>query len=80
MKYLIWVAIIFVGLWWIRQQRSGANAPPRTKSKNAHVMLPCAHCGVHVPETEAVFGKLLSNGNPAPYCSPQHLQQHEGRA
>jgi len=43
-------------------------------------MLPCTHCGLHVPETEAVFGKLLANGNPAPYCSSQHLQQHEGRA
>lgn len=80
MKYLIWVAIIFAVLWWIRQQRSGPNAPSYKKSKNANVMLPCAHCGLHVPETEAVFGKLLATGEPAPYCSPQHLQQHEERA
>jgi len=31
MKYVIWVAIIFAGLWWIRQQRSGANAPSKKK-------------------------------------------------
>lgn len=80
MKYLIWVAIIFAVLWWIRQQRSGSNAPSYKKSKNANVMLPCAHCGLHVPETEAVFGILLATGEPAPYCSPQHLQQHEERA
>jgi hypothetical protein len=79
MKYVIWVAIIFVGLWWIRQQRSGSNSPLNKKNKGSHVMLPCAHCGLHVPETEAVFGKLLANGDPTPYCSPQHLQQHEGR-
>jgi uncharacterized protein len=80
MKYVIWVAIIFVGLWWIRQQRSGSNSPLNKKNKGSNVMLPCAHCGLHIPETEAVFGQHVANGNPAPYCSPQHLQQHEGRA
>ena len=80
MKYLIWVAIIFVGLWWIRQQRSSANAPSRKKDKNTSSMLPCAKCGLHIPETEAVFGKLLSNGNPLAYCSQQHMQQHEEHA
>jgi len=79
MKYVIWVAIIFVGLWWIRQQRSGSNSPLNKKNKGSNVMLPCAHCGLHIPETEAVFGQRLANGNPASYCSPQHLQQHEGR-
>ena len=80
MKYLIWVAIIFVGLWWIRQQRSGTHSPSYKKNKGSNVMLPCVHCGLHVPETEAVYGNLFTNGEPAPYCSQQHLQQHEGRA
>jgi hypothetical protein len=80
MKYVIWVAIIFAVLWWIRQQRSGSNSPLHKKNKGSNVMLPCAQCGLHIPESEAVFGKLLANGDPAPYCSPQHLQQHEGRA
>ena len=79
MKYVIWVAIIFAVLWWIRQQRSGANSPSK-KSKGSNVMLPCAHCGLHIPESEAVLGKLTAHGDPAHYCSPQHLQQHEGRA
>ena len=80
MKYVIWVAIIFAGLWWIRQQRSGANSPLNKKNKGSNVMLPCAHCGLHIPEKEAVFGKLLANGEPTPYCTQQHLQEHEGRA
>jgi uncharacterized protein len=79
MKYVIWVAIIFAGLWWIRQQRSGANAPSK-KNKGSNVMLPCAHCGLHIPESEAVLGPPKSNGAQMPYCSQQHLQQHQGRA
>jgi len=79
MKYVIWVAIIFAGLWWIRQQRSGANSPSK-KNKGSNVMLPCAHCGLHIPENEAVLGPAKSNGTQTAYCSPQHLQQHEGRA
>lgn len=79
MKYVIWVAIIFAGLWWIRQQRSGPNSPSK-KNKGSNVMLPCAHCGLHIPENEAVLGPAKSNGTQTAYCSPQHLQQHEGRA
>lgn len=79
MKYVIWVAIIFAGLWWIRQQRSGFNSPSK-KNKGSNVMLPCAHCGLHIPENEAVLGPAKSNGTQTAYCSPQHLQQHEGRA
>jgi hypothetical protein len=33
-----------------------------------------------IEEKEAVFGKLSANGEPAPYCTQQHLQEHEGRA
>jgi uncharacterized protein len=80
MKYLIWVAVIFAVLWWIRQQRSGKRSPSFKKSKDSNVMLPCAHCGLHIPEKEAVFGKLSASGEPAPYCTQQHLQEHEGRA
>ena len=79
MKYVIWVAIIFAGLWWIRQQRSGANTPSK-KNKGSNVMLPCAHCGLHIPESEAVLGPAKSNGAQTPYCSQQHLQQHQDRA
>jgi uncharacterized protein len=79
MKYVIWVAIIFAGLWWIRQQRSGANSPSK-KNKGSNVMLPCAHCGLHIPESEAVLGPAKSNGAQTPYCSQQHLQQHQDRA
>jgi uncharacterized protein len=79
MKYVIWVAIIFAGLWWVRQQRSGANTPSK-KNKGSNVMLPCAHCGLHIPESEAVLGPAKSNGAQTPYCSQQHLQQHQDRA
>jgi len=80
MKYVIWVAIIFAGLWWIRQQRSGANSPLNKKNKGSNVTLPCAHCGLHIPESEAVLGPAKSNGTQTAYCSQQHLHQHEGGA
>ena len=76
MKYVIWVAIIFAGLWWIRQQRSGANSPSK-KNKGSNVMLPCAHCGLLNPESESVLGPAKSNGTHTAYCSQQHLHQHE---
>jgi uncharacterized protein len=78
LKYLVLLLIVLLGLWWIRQQRSGTNAPFKNKPQGAHTMLPCAQCGVHIPESEAVLGKSSPSGAPTVYCSPQHRRLHEG--
>lgn len=70
---LIMAAIILFALWvlykrakklWAEMQRqSGAQHSP-TQIR----MLQCRHCGMHIPENEAVYdGKDT-------YCCPQHKQ------
>ena len=70
MKYLVLLLIVLGGIWWIRQQRKPDQpAPPPSGTQS---MLPCAHCGTHVPEGDAVKGKQ------GMYCSQAHRQTHEG--
>lgn len=74
MKYLLLLLIVLAGIWWIRQQRK---PPPDTHAQHktstgAHAMLPCAHCGTHVPERDAIHGQH------GVYCSEPHRQHQEG--
>ncbi|KQR63163.1 PP0621 family protein [Acidovorax sp. Leaf160] len=72
MKYLL-LAVLLVVAWaiWRHQRRS----PPPTAMRRPPPALPvdqmvaCAHCGTHVPQSEA-----LMQGTRA-YCSPQHRLQ-----
>jgi uncharacterized protein len=74
MKYLVLLLIVFAGIWWIRQQRQPRDdAHIKPKADTApQTMLPCAHCGTHVPERDAVQGQQ------GVYCSEQHRQHKEG--
>ena len=69
MGQLLRIIIILFGLWLVLQIIKRALAshqkPPAGKPSVAH-MIVCAHCGVHVPESEAIRddGKL--------YCSEEH--------
>lgn len=70
MKYLVLLLIVVGGIWWIRQQRR-----PHThtnKPSGPQVMVPCAHCGTHTPENDAV------RGTQGTYCSAAHRDAHEG--
>ncbi len=70
MKYLVLLLIVLAGIWWIRQQRKPDT--PSMKKSGPQVMAPCAHCGTHVPEDDAIHG---SHGL---YCSAAHRDSHEG--
>jgi len=70
MKYLELLLIVLAGIWWIRQQRKPDL--PSTKPSGTQVMVPCAHCGTHVPEDDAIRG---SHGL---YCSVAHRDSYEG--
>ena len=68
MKYLIWLLVILAAIWAFKRSRRAVKpptekaAPPATPSN----MVGCAHCGVHLPQEEAVTGaKGL-------YCSTEH--------
>lgn len=65
MKYLLLLALLgFV--WWRvfkRKEPTGSLEPDVSPAEN---MVTCAHCGVHLPESEAV----CAGG--AVYCSDAH--------
>jgi uncharacterized protein len=71
MKYLVLLLIVVGGIWWIRQQRRPHNTHAH-KSSGPQVMVPCLHCGTHIPENDAIRG---AQGT---YCSAAHRDAHEG--
>jgi uncharacterized protein len=70
MKYLVLLLIVVGGIWWIRQQRRPSQST--TQQSGPQVMVPCAHCGTHLPKDDAVRG---SRGM---YCTAAHRDSHEG--
>lgn len=63
-KYLVLVLLVAALIWWARASRrprggagqsstDGAKADARAQSP---VMVECAHCGLHLPRTEALAG------------------------
>lgn len=79
MKALIILLAILAGIWLWRSGRqkslgSREQQPPRSAPSSGEPasMVVCAVCGVHVPQSEAVAGRLVS------YCSQAHRQQAEG--
>lgn len=79
MRNLLIFLLALVGIWWLRrtlrrigQDRNAAAGTPgrqagqdRAEALPEH-MLECAHCGVHVPETEGVRDPTGF------YCSEAH--------
>ena len=82
MKLLLTLAAIVLVIWLIRSARR-RNAEPdqpdqpgtpheRGSSDTTPLkMLQCAHCGVHLPRTDAVAGRSGS------YCTAEHRQRAE---
>jgi uncharacterized protein len=87
-KYLVLLLIVVAVLWVMRSGRSAGSStkgargaddmPPaaaRQGDEPVQQVVACAHCGVHLPRSEAL---------PAPggrlYCSESHRQLHEGKA
>lgn len=77
MKYLVLALILAVVVGWFfgRGRRQGPPPPGRqatppaagkTEPKRIE-MLACAHCGVHLPRSEAAFDAVGR-----PFCTPEH--------
>lgn len=54
LKYLLLLVLLLI-VWWAWKKRAaddsgGNDAPPRMAER----MVRCAHCGVHLPESDAV--------------------------
>ncbi|MDE2592899.1 MAG: hypothetical protein KGL57_01575 [Burkholderiales bacterium] len=80
MKYLL-LALALIWLFYspaLRRQLHKPSAPPsppptpEAKTPPVQVMLTCAHCGIHFPQSEALT--LTHNGQSQHYCCKAHLQ------
>ena len=60
---LLVVALVF----WLRLKTNAKPAPPPKPAEGGEAMLACAHCGVHLPASEAVLGRSAR-----PYCDAAH--------
>lgn len=81
MKYLLLLIVLALVLaWWSigRRRRDGSSpgAPPASgtgrrgsarDTATAPTMIACAHCGVHLPQPEAMF-----DAAGRPFCSEAH--------
>lgn len=76
MKFFLVLAVCLLGVWLWRSGRGAGHAsqdntqhrPP----SDASSMIACKHCGLHLPETEALKGQR------GMYCSLAHRHQQEG--
>lgn len=69
MKFLLLIAVIGLALFLFKSKARGrvdAARKPRA-DKGPQTMLACAHCGVHLPQADAVQG---ADGRV--YCSDAH--------
>ena len=77
MKYVILLAVVGLAIWWLRRSRASddrSRTPPREQAQGAArepaaptPMLACAHCGVHLPQAEA-----LMDVAGRPFCGEAH--------
>lgn len=71
MKFIVLVAVILIAAWW---WRTGRKLPPENGGRTSRSwsgrrpqeIVRCAHCGVHVPLSDAVATRT------AHYCSIEH--------
>ena len=75
MKYMVLLLAVLAGVWLVKRQQArklhAAQSRRRPQVTHATPMLACRHCGVHVPQHEAVQGRLGA------YCSRAHQQASE---
>jgi uncharacterized protein len=71
MKYLIWILVILLAIWAFKRSRrvksdAPKEQPPASTPSTPTNMAVCLHCGIHLPQEEAVTGEK------GLYCSSEH--------
>lgn len=64
-KYLFLILLVVALFWWLKRSQSKA-PPPVSPPPAPEPMQPCAHCGVHLPQSEAIAADGVY------YCCEQH--------
>lgn len=71
MKYLLLIVVVALVLAWMSASRRRDVGDRTKKAPGRHgepaKMLACTHCGVHLPQPEALF-----DAAGRPYCSEAH--------
>lgn len=85
LKFLLLAVLVLWLLYspWVRQLLRGkpASKPHRPEgqpdpgSGRPAAMVPCAHCGLHLPASEAIVNEAGQ-----PFCSEAHRRAGPGRA
>jgi uncharacterized protein len=75
MKYLLILLLVLVVIWAVKRGR--APKPPQPSQNpepsSPSEMVTCAHCGIHLPQEEAVSGQK------GLYCSTDHRAAAQDR-
>ena len=82
MKFFVYLALFFVLVWLFRRgwgarrrvdaaREDSRPLPPEPAPSAAEEIVACAHCGVHLPKSEAVSGAAEW------FCGPAHRLAHE---
>lgn len=72
-RVLLIVFLVLAVLWWTRGRRRSkpeTSAPAAEPAQLAQAIVPCAHCGLHLPRHEALPGLGV-----ALYCSEVHRRE-----
>ncbi|MFZ5548725.1 MAG: PP0621 family protein [Pseudomonadota bacterium] len=73
MKIVLTLAIVVLALmWWFGKGRGGGASATKRKGAapdrpSAQAMVACAHCGLHLPQPDALEGEGGRH-----YCSAEH--------
>jgi uncharacterized protein len=75
MKYLFLLLVILLVIWAVKRgrQTNNANPPSTPEAPPPSEMVTCAHCGIHLPQEEAVSGQK------GLYCSTDHRAAAQDR-
>lgn len=68
MKFIVFIAIILGGWYFFRLLKKSNPSRSITRPAKTIHMVPCAYCGTHIPENEAIcrHGKT--------WCNEKHAQ------
>jgi uncharacterized protein len=69
MKYLVLliVLVVAIGFWRNKRESSVAVHTPPANPPKPQDMVACAHCGLHLPYSDAVVQRGMT------YCCAEHL-------